>query len=82
MPIALLFLLALLTALVVMNWRFLSGAFGIGGRPCDWSRLHSRDRNGQNAWFCPACGHEEFVTGKGPPTDCGAADDGRQRVRY
>jgi hypothetical protein len=82
MTVPLLFLLTLLAVVVALNWRFLAASFGLSGRPCDWSRVHQRDRDGQNAWFCPTCGHEEFVSGEGPPPDCGAADDGRQRVRY
>jgi hypothetical protein len=72
MMMPLLFLLALLLIVVVLNWRFLAARFGLGGSPCDWSRIQSRDRNGQNAWFCPACGHEELADGRDPPADCGA----------
>lgn len=75
MPVALLFLLVLLAVVVALNWRFLAASFGFRRRPCDWSRIQSRDRDGQRAWFCPACGREEFISGKGPPTDCKAVDN-------
>jgi hypothetical protein len=82
MAIPLLFLLVLLAGVVVLNWRFLAASFGLSTSPCDWSRIIERDRNGQSAWFCPNCGHEELVSGEGPPPDCGATDGGRQRDHY
>jgi len=71
MHIALLFLVALLAVVVALNWRTLFGT----GRPCDWSRIHPRDRDGRRAWFCTACGREELVNGKDPPTVCGAKSE-------
>ena len=76
MAIPLLFLLVLLAVVVVLNWRFLTASFGLSEKPCNWSRIHSRDRNGQKAWFCPTCGNEEYVSGKEPPPICG-----RQRIQ-
>ncbi|HSF94444.1 MAG TPA: hypothetical protein VLA52_05400 [Thermohalobaculum sp.] len=77
---ALLFLVTLLAVVVILNWRTLSGAFGAAGKPCDWSRIHPRDRDGKQAWFCPACQREELVSGKGPPTLCGARAGDRERI--
>jgi hypothetical protein len=80
MAISLAFLIALLAALVAMNWRVLAAAFGGHPSACQWSRIHARDREGLRAWFCPSCGREEFVDGGSQPPDCGARLDGhRQR---
>ena len=73
----LIFLVALLIIVVVLNRRLLARGLGMGGSPCDWSRIHGRDREGRRAWFCPACGREELVEGTGPPPDCGARIGGR-----
>jgi hypothetical protein len=64
MAMPLIFLLALLAVVVALNWRFLAASLGLKRRPCNWSRVHSRDRNGKIAWFCPECGREKFVKGK------------------
>ncbi len=73
----LIFLIALLAVVVVLNWRFLAASFGTSRKPCDWSRIHSRDRNGEKAWFCPACGNEKFIRGDRPPPDCDTVDNKR-----
>jgi hypothetical protein len=76
---ALIFLVTLLAVVVLLNWRFLAASFGKGGSACDWSRIHQRDRDGKKAWFCPSCGREAFMAGKGPPPDCGATYDRSKR---
>jgi len=59
MEMAAIFLLALLAAVLYLNWGTL-----FGGNPrCGWSRIHERDRDGEAAWFCPVCGTEAFVRG-------------------
>lgn len=71
MTMSLIVLLALLAVWIGLNWRLLASRFGWRIRACDWSRIPKRDRDGQQAWFCPSCGREE-LTGGGPPPDCGA----------
>ena len=65
------FLITLLAAILIMNWRFLSASFGFKGVACAWSRIDTRDEGNQRAWFCPACRREERVNGDTPPPDCG-----------
>ncbi len=67
----LLFLIMLLIAVVVLNWRFLAMRFGFGHDRCEWWRIDGRDRDGKKAWFCRTCQDEVLVEGSGPPPDCG-----------
>ena len=69
---SLLYLLALLALVVGLNWRLIAARFGRPAKPCAWSRIPERDREGRKAWFCPACRREELTTGRRPP-DCAAA---------
>lgn len=79
MQVALVFLLALLAVVVILNWRLLAAPFGVDGSACDWQRVHQRDRDGRRAWFCTHCKHEVLVLGSAPPPECGARLSGRKK---
>lgn len=72
MTMPLIFLVALLGVVVALNWRLVAARLGFRVKPCEWHRLHERDRDGRCAWFCPACGREELIDNSAPPPDCGA----------
>lgn len=74
MTMSLIFLLALLSLWVWLNRHRL----GLASRPCDWSRIHERDRDGEAAWFCPSCRMETHTKDGKPPTVCGLERKTRQ----
>lgn len=79
MTAELLFLIALLVVVAWLNRDTIARVLGRPVKPCAWSRIHARDREGRKAWFCPSCGREELVEGSDPPPDCGAVIPPRQR---
>lgn len=77
MTASLIFLLCLLVLWIGLNRKLLASRFGWRVRACEWSRIPTRDREGEKAWFCPSCGREALVEGSARPPDCGATFGGR-----
>lgn len=68
------YLVLLLCALLVFNWRFIGmdRLTGIGGerRLCRWSRAAAGDDETPPTWRCAACGAEVGTTDGRKPSRC------------
>lgn len=77
----LVYLIALLLVIVVLNWRFL-GLDRITGFPrrdpngCYWIRDDGRETgDGQRHWVCMSCGARTTTRNRRPPRDCLSTED-------
>lgn len=70
------YLVLLLCALIIFNWRFIGldrvfgGGDGGGRRPCRWSRTAEATSDAPAAWRCEACGAEVGTTDGRQPSRC------------
>ncbi len=74
----LVYLVALLAALLAMNWRFIGMDKLFGGRRndraaprlCAWRMDPQRSGEARQTWICADCGAEADTTNKRRPEEC------------